>query len=146
MTVTLEELLAEVRQGLRRLSPPELLAAMADGAVVLDVRTPTDRAAYGCIPGSIHAPRTVLEWRVAPDAPLRLPEIEGFAQHLVIVCNDGCSSSLAAATLQRLGFERATDLVGGILAWAAAGLPLVPPTGDEIGIQTWNNPTWPSNR
>ena len=77
---------------------------------------------------------------------MRLPQIEGFAQHLVIVCNEGGSSSLAAATLQRLGFARATDLVGGILAWAAAGLPLVPPTGDEIGIQTWNNPTWPSNR
>ena len=58
----------------------------------------------------------------------------------------GEPATKTAATLQRLGFERATDLVGGILAWAAAGLPLVPPTGDEIGIQTWNNPTWPSNR
>ena len=105
-------------------------------AVALDTRTPSDRALYGCIPGSLHTPRTVLEWRVALDAPLKLPEITGHDQLLVVVCNEGFSSGLAAKTLQQLGFHRATDLIGGVMAWREAGLPLVDAVGDEIGIQT----------
>ena len=133
--MTLEQLVANARKGLLRLTPLELRDAVDAGALILDVRTPTDRALFGCIPGSLHVPRTVLEWRVAPDAPLRSPEIQGPDQHLVVVCNEGFSSSLAAATLQQLGFLRATDLIGGVIGWAAAGLPLVPPHGDEIGIR-----------
>ena len=136
LAVTLEQLLADARRGLRRLTPLEVRDAVADaGALILDVRTPTDRAQFGCIPGSLHMPRTALEWQVAPDAPLRSPKIQGLDQHLVVVCNHGLSSSLAAATLQQLGFLRATDLIGGVIGWAEAGLPLEPPEGDEIGIQ-----------
>ena len=133
-SMTLDELLAQARAALVRLTP-KALKALASEALVLDTRTPTDRALYGCIPGSLHTPRTVLEWRVALDAPLRLPQISHHDQLLVVVCNEGYSSSLAAAGLQRLGFHRATDLIGGVLAWQAAGLPLVAPFKDETGIQ-----------
>ena len=137
LPMTLEQLLEDARSGLRRLTPLALRAAIAadPDLLILDVRTPTDRALFGCIPGSLHMPRTVLEWRVAPDAPLRSPEIRGLDQYLVVVCNEGFSSSLAAATLQRLGFVRATDLIGGVIGWAAAGFPVEPPQGDEIGLQ-----------
>ena len=130
---TLSELLDDARSGLKRLSPLEL-SQRAD-AIVLDTRTPTDRALYGCIPGALHVPRTVLEWRVAQDAPLRLGQITSTEQTLVVMCNEGFSSSLAAATLQSLGYENATDLVGGFLAWGDAGLPIERGTNDEIGIR-----------
>ena len=130
---TLSELLDDARSGLKRLSPLEL-SQRAD-AIVLDTRTPTDRALYGCIPGALHVPRTVLEWRVAQDAPLRLGQITSTEQTLVVMCNEGFSSSLAAATLQSLGYENATDLVGGFLAWRDAGLPIERGTNDEIGIR-----------
>ena len=131
---TPEQLLTDARARLVRLSAHEL-AAISDEAVILDTRTPTDRALYGCIPGSVHTPRTVLEWRVAMDAPLRLPVITGTDQLLVVVCNEGFSSSLAALSLQQLGFHRATDLIGGVLGWGQAGLPLEPPADDEIGVR-----------
>lgn len=134
---TLAELLDEARSRLVRLTPHQLLEAQrSGGALVLDTRTPTDRALYGCIPGSIHTPRTVLEWRVAMDAPLRLAQVTSYDQVLVVVCNEGYSSSLAAATLHKLGFRRATDLVGGMMGWIAAGLPVVDAASDEIGVQS----------
>ncbi len=135
-TVTLEEMLATARCRLVRLNPLQLADEMSRGAaLVLDTRTPTDRRSYGCIPGSIHTPRTVLEWRVALDAPLRVDQITGHAQLLVVVCNEGFSSSLAAVSLQQLGFHRATDLIGGVQAWADAGFALVAPMNDEIGMR-----------
>jgi rhodanese-related sulfurtransferase len=145
MTLTLAELLAEARAGLSRLTPLELSEKLEHDSetvrsgsrtvVVLDTRTPSDRALYGCIPGSIHTPRTVLEWRVAPDAPLRLPEIHGADQLLVVVCNEGFSSSIAAATLQRFGFINATDLIGGFMAWRDAGLSTIVAAADEVGLR-----------
>lgn len=133
---SLEELLAKTRAQLDRLEPLRLAALLEQGeATVLDTRTPTDRALFGCIPGSLHTPRTVLEWRVAIDAPLRIAEIKEHDQLLVVVCNEGFSSSLAAVSLQSLGFWRATDLIGGISAWGAAGLSLVEAVGDEVGIR-----------
>lgn len=134
--MTLAELLETSRSRLVRVDVHELAQLMADGEVlVLDTRTPTDRAAYGCIPGSVHVPRTVLEWRVAMDAPLRLAQVTSHDQHIVVVCNEGFSSSLAAVSLQSLGFMRATDLIGGVMAWAAAGLCVADPVGDEIGVR-----------
>jgi rhodanese-related sulfurtransferase len=137
--VTLDELLTETRKKLIRVNARELCELMAgadkNDVVVLDTRTPTDRATYGCIPGSVHTPRTVLEWRVALDAPLRIPAITSHDQLLVVVCNEGFSSSLAAATLQTLGFHRATDLIGGVMAWIDASLPVVQPENDETGIR-----------
>lgn len=75
----------------------------------------------------MHLPRTVLEWRVDPTNGYLHPAVRSFDQRLVVVCNHGYSSSVAAATLQRLGYPSATDLVGGVHAWRAAGLPVVPP-------------------
>jgi rhodanese-related sulfurtransferase len=134
--VSLAELLANAQRQLIRLSAGELHQLMNDGqVVVLDTRTPTDRATYGCIPGAIHTPRTVLEWRVALDAPLRIKEITHHDQHLVVVCNEGFSSSLAAVSLQVLGFHRATDLRGGMLAWIADGFPTENARNDEVGVR-----------
>lgn len=134
--MTLAELLEAARSSLDRVGAGELYELVAAGrALVLDSRTPTDRELYGCIPGSIHTPRTVLEWRIAMDAPLRIAEVTSYDQLIVVVCNEGLSSSLAASTLQTLGFHRATDLIGGVLAWRDAGLPLVNPSDDDIGVR-----------
>lgn len=135
--MTLDELLEDARRHLHRVDAPTLrhLIAADPDLVVLDTRTPTDRAAYGCIPTSIHTPRTVLEWRVAIDAPLRRPEITSTDQVLVVVCNEGFSSSLGARSLQLLGFHRATDLIGGVAAWLSAGFEVEPPRDDELGIR-----------
>jgi rhodanese-related sulfurtransferase len=121
---SIEQLLNEARSHLLRVTPLELRQALIDGdAIVLDTRTPTDRDRFGCIPNSIHAPRTLIEFMVDPDWGHQHQTIVGFAQRLVCVCNGGFSSSLAARTLQQIGFSRATDLVGGFDAWKAAGLP-----------------------
>jgi rhodanese-related sulfurtransferase len=126
---TVHDLLADARAGLQRLDPLLLAAALRsdDPPLVVDTRTPSDRARFGTIEGSVHLPRTVLEWRVDPTNGYLHPAVRSFDQRLVVVCNHGYSSSVAAATLQRLGYPSATDLVGGVHAWRAAGLPVVPP-------------------
>jgi rhodanese-related sulfurtransferase len=123
---TLDELLAEARARIERLSPVEALAAMAEGALMVDIRSDGARRS-GVIPGSLHIPRTVLEWRIAPDSLWRTPHVRGLEQRLLVLCDHGCSSSLAAATLVDLGF-RAGDVIGGFEAWQRAGLPVAPPT------------------
>ena len=122
---TIDELLAAARARLARLAPEDALAAQRDGALVVDTRSGDERRAGGVIPGSLHIPLSVLEWRLDPDADpaFHNPHIAGLEQHIVLVCAHGCSSSLAAARLQELGFARATDLDGGFEAWRAAGLP-----------------------
>lgn len=126
--ITIAELIEQARSGLTRLTPAELCEALGrPETVVLDTRTPTDRERFGCIPGAIHTPRTRIEFMADPEWGYRHEAIEGFDQLLVVVCNGGYSSSLAARTLQRIGFGRATDLIGGMEAWRAAGMPLVPP-------------------
>ena len=124
---TIDELLEEARAFLDRLEPHGALEAVGSGALLVDIRTDTNRARDGIIPGSLHLPRTVLEWRVDPDSPWRNPHVGGLDRHLVLVCDHGHSSSLAAATLVRLGFTRATDLIGGFAAWRDAGLPTASP-------------------
>ena len=95
---------------------------------MIDTRSTDERRRDGVIPGSIHLPRSVLEWRVDPDAAPEFhnPHVHGLEQRLVLVCAHGESSSLAAATLQELGFAGATDLDGGFVAWRDAGLPVHP--------------------
>jgi len=123
---TLADLLAEARDGLERLEPEAAHAAQAEGAVLVDTRSNDERARDGVIPGALHIPRSVLEWRLDPDADpaFHNPHVVGLDQWLVLVCAHGESTSLAAATLQELGFSRATDVVGGFSAWNAAGLPV----------------------
>jgi len=130
---SIHDLLRDARAGLERLDPQEAFVAQGEGARIVDTRSSDERARTGVIPGSIHIPRSVLEWRVDPDADpaVHNPHVEGLDQHLVLVCAHGYSTSLAAATLQLLGFSRATDLVGGFTAWEAAGLPVRPVPDDD---------------
>ena len=123
--MNLDDLLAEARDGLPRLSPEQTAAAAERGAVLVDIRPHAFRAAEGEIPGALVVERNVLEWRFAPDSAWRLPPAAADAR-VVVVCNDGYASSLAAHALRRLGVRRAADLDGGFRAWSAAGLPTVP--------------------
>ncbi len=117
-----DQLVARARARLRRLEPWEAAAALDQWAVLVDIRTPAQRAAHGEIPGALVVERNVLEWRLDPTGPDRLPMAH---QDLlvIVVCDEGLTSSLAAAALQDVGVLRATDVVGGFQAWRAAGLP-----------------------
>jgi rhodanese-related sulfurtransferase len=122
--VGIDELLAASRAGVRRLAPEETVAAAARGALLVDTRTEAHRRAQGELPGAIVIDRTILEWRLDPDSPWRIPEVRGPDTEVVVVCRQGYSSSLAAASLRAVGLHRATDLAGGVEAWIAAGLPM----------------------
>jgi rhodanese-related sulfurtransferase len=124
---TIDDLLADARRGLERLDPAAALEAIHSGAILIDIRADSQIAADGVVPGAIVVPRNVLEWRVDPASGHRLPCAPGLDDQVILMCNEGFQSSLAAATLQRLGFAHATDLDGGFQAWRAAGLPVSPP-------------------
>jgi rhodanese-related sulfurtransferase len=123
---TIDELYAEACARLDRLEPRHAFAEVRAGALTVDIRTPDARRATGAVPGSLHIPRTVLEWRVDPDSQWRNPYVGGLETRLILLCDHGFSSALAAAGLRDIGFARATDVVGGFAAWLAAGLPVVP--------------------
>jgi rhodanese-related sulfurtransferase len=125
---TVDQLLAGARARLERLDPAAAHAAQRDGsALLVDIRSEVQRERDGVIPGALHHPRNVLEWRADPASGHDDPALSGDLGRLVVlVCHEGYQSSLAAATLQDLGFARATDLVGGFAAWRAAGLPVEP--------------------
>jgi rhodanese-related sulfurtransferase len=116
---TIDVLLANARRGLDRVEPEHLAEEVADGAVVIDIRPADQRERDGDLPGAVVVDRNVLEWRLDPTSPHRLPLATGHDLRVVLVCNEGYGSSLAAKTLQDLGLERATDLVGGFQAWRA---------------------------
>lgn len=122
----IDDLLASERRSLVRLSPAEAAAAARDGALLVDTRPIEQRSRDGEIPGALVVDRNVLEWRLDPTSPHRLDAMASPDQAVILVCDEGYSSSLAAATLQRLGLRRATDVAGGFQAWRAAGLPVVP--------------------
>jgi rhodanese-related sulfurtransferase len=124
--MTADELLAEARRELSRLEPAEAASAIAAGAVLLDVRSELQRDRDGVVPGSVFFPRNVLEWRCDPASPAHDERVSDLGRQLIVMCHEGYQSSLAAANLRRLGFERATDLAGGFQAWRAAGLPVEP--------------------
>ncbi len=121
---TIDDLLAAARARLRRLSPADAEAAASHGdAILVDIRSELQRTRDGLIPGAIHHPRNVLEWRVDPASTHADPRLSGdLSATLIIVCDEGYQSSLAASTLHDLGFLNATDLIGGFQAWRAAGL------------------------
>jgi rhodanese-related sulfurtransferase len=125
---TIDELLAQARATLPdRPSPAEALHAQAGGALLIDIRDDDQRRQDGLIPGAIVLPRNSLEWRCDPASKWRHPAITRRDLRIILVCNQGYQSSLAAATLQQLGLIHATDLDGGFTAWAAAGLPVTRP-------------------
>jgi rhodanese-related sulfurtransferase len=122
--LTVDALLAEARRGLDRLEPADAASAIAAGAVLIDIRSELQRERDGVVPGSVFFPRNVLEWRCDPESPARDKRVGDRGRLLIVMCDEGYQSSLAAANLRRLGFERATDLAGGFQAWRAAGLPI----------------------
>ncbi len=112
----LQDFIADARQKLDRVEPADLDRLIADGVLVVDHRDSADRAREGVIPGSVYIPRSVLEWRLAPTSDWRSHNVTT-DERVVLVCNDGCSSSLAASNLQQLGLLGATDLIGGYRGW-----------------------------
>jgi rhodanese-related sulfurtransferase len=123
---TIEDLLIQARAILpHRLSPAEAFQARENGSLLIDIRGDDQRRADGLIPGAIVLPRNSLEWRCDPSSQWRHPAITSREVHLILVCDEGYQSSLAAATLQQLGLANATDLDGGFTAWAASGLPVI---------------------
>jgi rhodanese-related sulfurtransferase len=112
-------MLDRCQQALDRVEPEDLEAVAAAGALVVDMRPVQQRLRDGDLPGAIVVDRNVLEWRLDPTSPHRLAVADDPARRIVLVCNEGYSSSLAAHTLQQLGLPRATDLAGGFTAWSA---------------------------
>jgi len=113
----IDRLLEDSRRTLERVEPVDLAAEVEAGALVVDTRPVEQRHRDGAFPGALVIDRNVLEWRLDPTSPDRIAEITGPEVRVILVCNEGYSSSLAAATLQQLGLSRATDLVGGFQAW-----------------------------
>jgi rhodanese-related sulfurtransferase len=122
----IDRLLEDERRLLDRLTPEQAREAAARGGLIIDTRSHEQRRAGGTVPGAVRIHRNVLEWRVDPRSGHQDPRIAAATGPLVIMCEQGYSSSLAAATLKRLGIEQATDMAGGFEAWLAAGLPVEP--------------------
>ncbi|MFE6977634.1 rhodanese-like domain-containing protein [Streptomyces sp. NPDC057682] len=120
----IDALLERVRAGYERLGPHEARAAADRGALLVDIRYAALRERDGLIPGALVVERNELEWRLDPDGSHRVPEAVDHGIRVVVICNEGYASSLAAESLHRLGLHRATDLIGGFQAWRAAGLPV----------------------
>ncbi|MEW2432050.1 rhodanese-like domain-containing protein [Micromonospora sp. NPDC047644] len=123
MSPGIDALLEQARAGLHRLTPQQTVEAVRGGALLVDTRTEPQRREQGDLPGAVVVDRTVLEWRLDPASAWRIPEATGYDREIILVCRQGYSSSLAAASLQTLGLRRATDMIGGVDAWLAAGLP-----------------------
>jgi rhodanese-related sulfurtransferase len=121
---TINDVLADAQARLRRLTPEQAAARVRDGWTLVDVRASDLRARDGRIPGAVHAPLNVLEWRVDPASDAQDPVLAGKEDRLILFCQEGYSSSLAAIRLQELGFANTTDVIGGFTAWVDAGLPL----------------------
>ena len=120
----IDELLERVREDLDRVDPKEAFDAAAEGALLVDIRYAALRERDGLIPGALVVERNELEWRLDPQGSHRAPEAVSHDLRVVVICNEGYASSLAAVSLRRLGLHRATDLVGGFQAWKSAGLPV----------------------
>ena len=126
-----DELLERARARLERVDPAAARAAIEAGAVLVDIRAESQRARDGVVPGSVFIARNVLEWRCDPDGANRDERVADPGRALIVMCDAGYQSSLAAATLQELGHADATDLDGGFQAWRAAGLPVEPLQPDD---------------
>src|SRR5258708_36564369 len=124
---TIDDLLEQARAAIDRLSTAEALAGQEAGALIVDIRPLEQRRRDGDIPGAMVVDRNVLEWRLAPTSKWRLAEATD--RELILVCNQGYQSSLAAHTLRRLGLATISDIDGGFDAWRTAGMPVVEPSG-----------------
>jgi rhodanese-related sulfurtransferase len=118
-----DRVLAQARLGLRRVNALQAKQIHDEGGLLIDIRPAAQRAEFGQIPGALIVERNNLEWRLDPGGSHRLPEAADPARAVVVVCQEGYASSLAAASLQELGRTAVTDLEGGFVAWQQAGLP-----------------------
>lgn len=121
----IHNLLVASRRNLRRLTPRQALRAHQTGSFLVDIRPYYQRSADGDIPGAIVIERNHLEWRLDPCSPSHIPEATAHDQHWIIICDQGYSSSLAAASLQAAGLAMATDVEGGFQQWRDEGCPIV---------------------
>ena len=117
---TIDHVLESVRRRIPRLTPTQAQAAWRNGSVLVDIRPEAQRASEGQLPGSLIIERNVLEWRFDPTSDARLP-IADYELQVIVICQEGYASSLAAASLQDLGLHRATDVIGGYAAWRELG-------------------------
>jgi MFS family permease len=153
---TAAELLAEAQRRIApRFDPRDAFEAAQEGAVLVDLRSADERRRDGVVPGSIHIPRSVLEWRLDPDSGYSNPHVR-LEQRVIVFCAHGFSSSFAAATLRDLGCRTSTDIVGGFAGWKAAGLPVLdmreddpdesqlPGMGPPTPVQSDKEARWPS--
>ena len=131
---TIDEILGLARARLVRLTPAQAFREAAGGGVLIDIRPAAQRAAQGEIPGSVVVERNHLEWRLDPCSDARLPWVTGYDHRIIVFCVDGYTSSLAAAALQDLGLQRATDMIGGFRAWTDEGLPWAPAGEAEVTL------------
>ena len=129
---SIEELLAQVRSRIERIEPAAAAARLAAGALLVDTRPVEQRRRDGDVPGAVIIDRNVLEWRLDPASPWRIPQVTDHDLEVVVLCNQGYSSSLVVDTLRTLGLHRAVDVVGGFEAWVAAGLPVVPAVAEDL--------------
>ena len=125
MPKTVDDLLTEARSTLDRVTAQQARGELAGGALLVDVRTSEQRAEHGEITGAIPIGLNVLEWRLDPSSEWRIPPATDHDVRVIVFCQEGFSSSLAAARLQSLGLHHATDVIGGFEAWRDAGLPVV---------------------
>src|SRR5256714_11367633 len=121
---TIDRLLENARGRLKRVTPEEAAAELANGALIVDMRTSEQRERDGRIRGALIIDRSVMEWRLDPTSPDHIAQATSPDVRVIVVCAEGYSSSLAAASLQDLGLVNATDIIGGFEAWKAAGLPV----------------------
>jgi rhodanese-related sulfurtransferase len=121
---SIDDLLESVRGRIDRIEPRAVPARIAAGALLVDTRPVEQRERDGEVPGAVVVDRNVLEWRLDPASPWRLPEVTGYDLEVIVLCNQGYSSSLVADTLRSLGLHRAVDVIGGFEAWVAQGQPV----------------------
>lgn len=137
---TLDELVREAEARIERLTPAAALEAAEAGALLVDIRSELARDRDGVVPGAIHIPRTVLEWRLEPAGTWRNPHVGSLDSRVILLCEHGYSSALAAATLVELGYARAGDVIGGFDAWRGAGLPIRRASERSAGLPGMGGP------
>ena len=140
---TIEEMLTAARERLVRLTPEQAFAELSGEGVLIDIRPAAQRADEGEVPGSAVIERNHLEWRLDPCSAARLPWVTGYDHRVIVICQEGYTSSLAAAALQDLGLHRATDVIGGSRAWTAQGLPSAPASAGTVTLAPGAAPALP---
>jgi len=137
---TLDDLLHAAAARIDRLPPLAAHDAASAGALIVDIRSEAARERDGVVPGALHVPRTVLEWRLEPGGAWQNPHVGGLGRRLIVLCDHGYSSALAAEMLVQLGYTSAGDVIGGFEAWREAGLPTRPARPRPEGLPGMGTP------